>query len=273
MEKGFNLKILPNPVGNIAYIDKASNSQRLLIILHPYGKDSRFALENFSFLHGDFHLILPDLPFHGKTSLIKEEFNSKDLAAIIDQLAQLYSSKEIYILGHSLGARIASLASPYLRIKIKQTLFYGPEGIATPFTSFFFRPVIYRTLRPLRYLFLNTTLIESLGQLLYELKMLNKIAYRFLQLHSNRDKKQNLISLWKSLSKSDREMKEIIKRDKPLLGHFNILIGYQDKTTPYKSIKGSKWEKYSLQVEGGHFFFKQKTKEKIRKLLLTESVV
>lgn len=263
MEKGFNLKILPNTIGNIAYIDKPSTSEKLLLILHPYGKDAKFAMECFSFLGNHFHLILPDLPFHGKTTLNRDEFSSKDLASIIDSLADLYKDKTLYVLGHSLGARILSLASPHLKSRLTKTLFYGPEGIATPFTSFFFRPFVYNSLRPFRYLFIHTTVVENLGYTLYEFKLLSKIAYRFLKLHSSKDKKQNLLSLWKSLSKSNHEMKDIIRNNQHEFGNFSILVGKQDKTTPYKNIKGTNWEQYASLVEGGHFYLKENTKKEI----------
>ena len=62
-------------------------------------------------------------------------------------------------------------------------------------------------------------------------------------------------------------MDKIIQSEELNLGQFDILIGKQDKTTPFKSVEGTNWEKYTHQVEGGHFYIKEETKKKINHLL------
>ena len=108
--------------------------KKTLCCFHGYGESSEsFAfLENF--LQDEFTLLCPDLPFHGKTEW-KEgiHFTPGELTMIITEILQQFPEQEekIYLLGYSLGGRVALSLLETMPKKIKKIVLLAADGLHT----------------------------------------------------------------------------------------------------------------------------------------------
>ncbi len=109
---------------------RAGNGNRLLFCFHGYGESG----QSFSLLEDhtgkDFSMISIDLPFHGKTDW-KEglDFTPQQLKEIMELAAGDLYSAPIYLLGYSLGGRIALGLLELIADKTKKIVLLAPDGL------------------------------------------------------------------------------------------------------------------------------------------------
>ncbi len=263
-------KHLQTAVGMIHYLESKNLSGDLLVLFHPYSKNASFAINMFKFLQKDYHLIAIDLPFHGKTNLIKPEFNSKDISKILVDIKALYPKKRLTLIGHSFGSRMICLAISQKQISPYKTIFYGPELGFNGYTKIFLTKKAYYLTRPLASLLMTKHVLHGLSLLLFRLKIIDKIAFDFLKLHQDSRSKSSLLMLWKSLANTNKDLL-FIKKNSELLSNPIVLFGLKDKTTPFNLFIKSGWNIPAIAVQGSHFKISEEAKEVIRKNLLSVS--
>jgi pimeloyl-ACP methyl ester carboxylesterase len=255
-------KFLTTNLGQIHYLELKKPSDDLVILFHPYSKDSKFALKTFSFLQEDFHLIALDLPYHGRTSLKKTAFEAKDISQIIEKTHSLYPQKRLTLIGHSFGARIICLGSAYGNIIPSLTLFYGPELGYNGYTKLFLNKYSYKLLSPLAKLITHEKILSKLTTVLFKLGLINQIARNFLELHNNVDSRSKLLLLWKSLCATNKDL-NTVKLNTDKLGKATAFFGDNDKTTPHSKFVSSNWNLETVLVKGSHFQISHSTKKLI----------
>jgi pimeloyl-ACP methyl ester carboxylesterase len=112
------------------------HGKRILCCFHGYGESGR----SFHFLEkgleDDFTLVALDFPLHGETiwnqGLL---FTLEDLLAILEQTVPSLSTNqvEIYLLGYSMGGRVALSVVGAIPAKIKKILLIAPDGLGSGF--------------------------------------------------------------------------------------------------------------------------------------------
>ncbi|HTS43277.1 MAG TPA: alpha/beta hydrolase [Puia sp.] len=117
---------------SLIHYQRAGDGGRLIIGLHGYGESG----DAFDFLEADlpsdFSLIAIDLPFHGKTSWNEGlNFTPADLITIINRIVEPIFSHEpkIYLMGFSLGARIALGVITQMHNRIEKIILLAPDGL------------------------------------------------------------------------------------------------------------------------------------------------
>lgn len=88
-----------------------------LVLLHGYQADSGIWKPLISHLEKDFQLIIPDLPGHGESQLIRSTNSMEFLADSVFAICISLGLREVDVVGHSMGGYVAlSFAEKYRSI-------------------------------------------------------------------------------------------------------------------------------------------------------------
>jgi pimeloyl-ACP methyl ester carboxylesterase len=100
-----------------------------VLILHGWGCNIHTVMPIFNLLKPHFRVTAVDLPGFGDSSTPEKPYDSFDYASVIEQLIDILGFKEIVLLGHSHGGRIAIiLASQYPNL-IEKLILIDSAGI------------------------------------------------------------------------------------------------------------------------------------------------
>ena len=115
---------------------KAGTGSKLLLCFHGYGESA----ESFSFLEKsiehDFTLLAIDFPFHGKTRWNEGlGFTPEDLVTILRKIihALILQDSKIYLLGFSMGGRVALHLLELIPVRIEKVVLLAPDGLRMNF--------------------------------------------------------------------------------------------------------------------------------------------
>lgn len=115
IQKISELKALPISTNEAIYYREFPNDcENFVLILHGMGGDSRYLTQLATCLADSkrFHVVTPDLPFHGPKAWSKEvklsdpHYVLHQIDFILENLANGKKFKNIFVIGHSLGAAI-----------------------------------------------------------------------------------------------------------------------------------------------------------------------
>src|SRR5215831_2285952 len=116
------------------YYQIGGKGKKILCCFHGYGESS----ESFAFLENylgdEFSLLCIDLPFHGKTEWNEgTHFTPYELVLIINEILQQFpeSGPKIYLMGFSLGGRIALSLFETIPEKIGSLILLAADGLDT----------------------------------------------------------------------------------------------------------------------------------------------
>ena len=169
-----------------------------LIALHGYGESGRFFYPLAPVIEPHFRLIVPDLPFHGRSLWQENSYRLSDLAAIVQQWAGP-APAPLALAGHSFGARIALCLLPFFAPRLQRVLLINPDGFRTRWL-----PLLAKLPPPLRERLLRWTdppeKLLQWARHLHRLKLIDAFALQFLQYHlSGQERRQRLSGTWRSL--------------------------------------------------------------------------
>ncbi|MEM9930449.1 MAG: alpha/beta hydrolase [Bacteroidota bacterium] len=141
------------------HVRRYGNGHKIMLSVHGFGRNGR-RMERLALALGHtFTTFAPDLPYHGKSEWVKQQYTPLELAAVFNRLLKYYQDRPIYLLGHSLGGRILSNTLPYLEHPdIRDLALVAPDGAGGRYTNWLdtlpkslVRPLAKFTERP-RYL-------------------------------------------------------------------------------------------------------------------------
>lgn len=246
----------------------------MLLGFHGYSSSS----VSFAFLGdhiGDeFTLVAIDLPFHGKTDW-KEglTFTVVDLTKIVEQISQdvIPGNSKIYLLGFSMGGRIALSVLQSMPDKIERIILLAPDGLkingwyrlAT--ANRFGNTVFKFTMKHPAWFF-------TLLNISQKLKIANQSVYKFVISHLHDEQsRNNLYARWTTL----REFKNDPEKIKPLIILHKIVAklvyGEMDRIVSVdggkKFIKGIEPYCEILVLPCGHQILQDKNLDAIIRLL------
>lgn len=131
-------------------VDEVENPKALIVINHGFAEHiGRYDWVAEQLNNSAYTCVRYDLRGHGETKSSKghidsyEEFIS-DCEAVVDFTQALDPSKDVYILGHSMGGLVSAMAALSFQNKIKGQILSGPaignlpsiKGIKKPFLNF-----------------------------------------------------------------------------------------------------------------------------------------
>src|ERR1700722_10572712 len=253
---------------------KAGAGGKLLFCFPGYGESA----ESFSFLKksiaGEFTLLAIDFPFHGKT--IWNEglvFSPEDLVTILEKIIQATSflNSKIYLLGFSMGGRVALHLLQSIPNKIEKITLLAPDGLKINFwywlatqTSIGNKLFHFTANKP-SWFFLLMNIADKL-------RLVNQSVFKFTN-HYLHDKqmRNDLFQRWTVM----RQFKPNIKKIKEDIRGNNIqlrlLYGKYDKVIRHKNaekfMSGIESNCILLIINSGHELLKQKNADEIIRLI------
>lgn len=179
----------------------AGNGRRgTVIALHGFARDSGYFSDLVRVLEQDFTVMLPDLPFHGHTIWEAAYFTREDVLALFGQLSLHPSFRgPLYLVGHSMGARILLSVLPDLPFEVVRVIALAPDGLAS--RGKFFSEGIPLWLRVrCKNRLMEPQLLLRVGSFLHRVGVLPAFQHRYLQRQlGDGESSRRLYHTWLSL--------------------------------------------------------------------------
>jgi len=212
-----------------------------LVFFHGWQQDSRSFFSLVPFLHQDYRLFFLDLPGFGQSENPPLSFSSFDYAKAITNWLKKRNLKQIVLIGHSFGGKIAAIISAENPKVVNKLILIASSGVSHP------------------------RIVSNLVKIIPK-KTLEKIPNRLKMFFASRDYKEAglLLPIFKRVVKED--IHPIFAKIKiPTL----IIWGKRDQELPSqdgKVIQGLIKKSKLVLIEGDHFPFWQNP-QKIAKLI------
>ena len=165
---------------NLIAYKKYGHGDRYILCFHGFGQAGyRWGILE-PFLGKQFTLIAFDLPFHGDTQWNeKENFTPEQLVDIIDMIVPKKQQK-IYLLGYSMGGRIALRLLQQIPERVQKAVLLAPDGLHKNFLYRFAthtvvgRNLFYKSMK-------NPTLLFSIAKKLQARGAISKVQIDMAQ--------------------------------------------------------------------------------------------
>jgi pimeloyl-ACP methyl ester carboxylesterase len=108
------------------YLDNNNPSQKVIILLHGFPGNHLGMIDLANNIGNDYRIIIPDLPACGSSGLLEGKHNLKNYSDWLNDFLESLSIKEVIIIGHSFGSRIALVFTNYYSKKVKRLILITP---------------------------------------------------------------------------------------------------------------------------------------------------
>lgn len=245
-----------------------------MVCLHSFGEtaDSFSFLE--SYLQDKFTVYAIDLPCHGQTKFLQKEFSIQDLAAVLELMFPSFNNQSLYLLGYSMGARIALSLVEYMPDKISKVVLLAPDGLSVN-SWYWLATQTSIGNRLFKYTMQHPQWFAAVVNLLNKFGFVNKGVAKYV--HKYIDDSQvrtNLYNIWTTLRKF-KPQPTIIKQQVTFNQiTIHLVFGKYDRVIPYANgyrlQKGCESYIQMHEVQGGHLLLKEKHAAFIISLLTNE---
>jgi branched-chain amino acid transport system permease protein len=118
-----------------------------LLFLHGGGVSALTYKKNFELFAKKYHIIAPDIPCFGKSSILDELWNFEDFANFFSKFIDSLNLDKIILVGHSFGGGIALNIAPKNN-KISKLILIDSAGLSPDYSSFkFMNLLVAKTFR------------------------------------------------------------------------------------------------------------------------------
>ncbi|MCO6488722.1 MAG: alpha/beta hydrolase [Phaeodactylibacter sp.] len=222
------LFILHTDYGEVA-CRKFGAGKRLLIAFHGFSEDGAAFRALGEQLKDSCTLYAVDLPFHGSTRWLDEEYRPAQLAVVVEAILEKEGSRRFEAVGHSLGARLWLHLLPDFRDRMERLCLLAPDGLQTRWLYLVewlpggWRRLAIRWAR-------RPGWILALARLLYRLRLIGPFLLRYLEHHLREaGRRRRLLHTWLALShfrlNGDKGRRLIQQAAVPVL----VLLGDKDR--------------------------------------------
>lgn len=233
-----------------------------MVCLHGFGESA----DSFSFLANhlpdEFTVVAPELPWHGETNFRQADFSVQDFAAVLELMIPSFKQQSIYLLGYSMGARIALSLVEYMPEKISKVVLLAPDGLkingwywlATQTTA---------GNKLFRYSMQHPQWFAAIINLLNKLNFVNKGVAKYVHKYiDDAQVRNNLYHIWTTMRKFRPNIKQVQQRVAFNQISVHLVFGKYDRIIPYsagyKLHKGCESLITIHEVQGGHLLLKEK---------------
>jgi len=226
VKKTFNISLRTNKI----HVWKFGTGAKTVVLFHGFGETGADYESVVEELGEEFTIFIPDLPFHGKTNWKEDRFSIIDLVHIYFHLLTQNMSKKGYVIGASMGGRLAISLSQMIPQKIEKLLLLAPEGIKkNRWFGLSTQSIVGRSIFKL--FMSNPQLTMALATGLYKVRIINRGTCLFVKRLMKKEKVPALIfKLWVCF----RGLK--IKYRRPMfrtnLFEVHIAFGSEDRLIP-----------------------------------------
>ena len=253
---------------------KTGIGNKLLLCFHGYGESEG----SFSFLEksiaDEFTLLAIDFPFHGKT--IWNEglvFTPEDLINIVEKIIATtpFQNSKIYLLGFSMGGRVALHLLQLLPNKIEKMILLAPDGLKTNFSYWLStqtsigNKLFHLTMNKPWWFFFLINIADKL-------KLVNQSVFKFAN-HYLHDKqmRNDLYKRWTVMGLFKPNIKKVKQDIRSNNIQLRLLYGKFDKVIRHKNaeifMSGIEPNCILSIINSGHELLKEKNADEIIQLI------
>ncbi len=264
-----NYKLIESNSLQLEYFSEGHGSLALLCF-HGFGRSA----QDFRHLSGDINckLIALNLPLHGNSVVQKNNgiIEKQELLNAIKQLLIKEKVQSFYLLGYSLGGKVALSIAECSRLPLLGVLLFAPDGFkSNPWYWFASQTIIGERLN--KQSINNPWVFLSFLKLSKRLKLASKRQVSFAQSQmSTIEKRKNVFGIWRSHKLLQPDLIKVSGTLADLGVELKIILGEYDKIIPLKPIECwvKKQNNASLEVlKNGHVFSDETIREKVIKFL------
>ncbi len=243
---------------------------QLLIAFHGYGNRADIFLKLKESLKERYTIYSLDLPFHGATKWNKNQFDRKDINAIIKLILEKEGKARFDLMGFSMGGRLVLKLLHDWVSKVDKVYLIATDGLKTK--GMFNANLVPNCIKTfLKYTLQKPKWFIYLAKQFYHWKWIDHFLYRFVNYHfQTNERRERIFNTWRSLS----HFLIYPKRLRSLLKKYPIPIkmyfGTKDQIIPSSSglILSQGMQNIDLhEIEEGHFLIGPKLNALLKKQL------
>ena len=249
---------------------------RVLLAFHGFNNHAEDFLPLAEGLRGAFKIISVNIFFHGESSaseeLVEKGMSDGDLRHLFHCLMSIVPAERYFLMGFSLGGRIAIKLASLLPRKVARLYLLSPDGIrSAPIYNFLTRTWIGRSL--FRHSVYHASSYMAFGNLLKTLRMVSPKRINLVKNNfDTKEKRERVFKTWLLLRNAyirPRSLNRLIRRFQL---HTMFFFGEHDTIIP-KSLA----EKFISKKDGlasievmktGHMLLREKTLLEISRRIL-----
>ena len=207
--------------------------RRVVVAIHGYSNDAQLFGLLEEELKNNFTFISIDLPLHGATHWDKELLTPKKFQTIIEQiLCRENLPKTYWLLGFSLGGRIALSLYQYAPNNVKRLILLAPDGLYTSWWNKFWVQT-YIGNRTIAYFLKRPRISAKLLDWFKRRRLINYKIYGFAQGLLNSKREGDLLhKRWKLMYKMQPHLNKICGNILYYQTPVSLVFGKADNITP-----------------------------------------
>jgi len=167
------------------YYEKYGNSKNTILILPGWGDTRKTFSYLIDYLKNYFTIYILDYPGFGNSNFL-DTLDIYEYSDIINEFVTLLHLENSILIGHSFGGRIISLLTTKYNILYKKIILINVAGLKEHNIKLFFKTIIYKILKKIKYLLPNKLKIKYQNYLFHKFasndyKNLDKNLYKTFQ--------------------------------------------------------------------------------------------
>lgn len=213
---------------SLIYYRSWGYGHKVLFCLHGYGENG----DSFSFLEQklqeEFTAIAIDFPFHGKTQWNESlAFTVDDVLAILLLIKK--DAQPLFLLGYSMGGRVALELLTKFPSKIKSVYLIAPDGLHHNFWHWLATQTFLGN-KLFSYTMKNPKWFFSMMEWGYNLKWINKSIYNFTHYYlDDKNERELLYKRWTTMGKIHPKISTIKAAIRQYKIPVTLIFGKYDK--------------------------------------------
>jgi len=252
------------------------DGERVLLAFHGFNNRSEDFLPLGQGLHGKFRIVSVNIFFHGESvasdELVEKGMSDGDLRHLFHTLMNIVPAESYYLMGFSLGGRIAIKLAELLPKKVAQLYLLSPDGIRpAPIYNFLTQTWIGRSL--FRHSVYHPSSYMALGNLLKAMRIVS--AKRINLVKNNfdtKEKRERVFKTWLLLRNAYVRPKKLNKLIRKFQLRTTFFFGEHDAIIPKRladKFVSKKDDLVSIEVmKTGHMLLREKTLLEISRRIL-----
>lgn len=229
MQSGF----LEYGMSKVSFL-RMGEGKRLLIAFPGFADDSDAYHVLEEKLREEFVIYVINLPWHGATIWVQDEFDPKDIQWMITQVLEKEQATNFEFLGHSFGARVVLRLIPEYINQLDQVHLAAADGLRSVwiYRLNVIPQAVHKWLQ--KQLFEPKRFFKIIGWL-NDRRLMNPHSYKFARHHLETPmRRKRLFGYWRSLQHFRINRPAVIKLINKNKLSVQIYMGKRDKITPYQ---------------------------------------
>jgi pimeloyl-ACP methyl ester carboxylesterase len=209
----------------------SGTGKKILVCFHGYGESA----SNFSFLgphlNNSFTILAIDLPFHGETQWSAASFDGKKLKEIVSDIIsnENLAFDNLYLMGFSLGGRIALSLFQELPQHVKRLVLLAPDGLKLNFWYWFSTQTLIGS-KCFKFTMRHPGWFLGMLKIGNKLGLINRSIFKFVEYYIHDEQlRKELYDRWITMRHCKPDLSKIKKDIQQNQATLRLLYGIHDR--------------------------------------------